>query len=343
MFVMRPIRASDTDAFVTLAFEAGLGLISIPKNPTLLAELIHRSEKSFAKNVDKPVNETYLFALENIQDNTLGGVCGIHSKTGVTSPSTFFRKDKLSQHNTHLGLQSEIPFLKLVHYVNGPSEICSLYLGHNFRHSGLGRLLSLSRLLFIASRPERFDTMLFADMRGVVEGNTHCPFWNGIGRHFLNMDYASLMQEKNTKDFSVVEMLPDSPIFLPLLPLEVQQSIGKVHQNTAPALNMLMQEGFCISEDVSIYDGGPKIVAETKEVSTIKHSAVKKVATVLATQQDDASYLISNEHLNFRCCFGKITFNNNDEIIISTNVAGALQVDAGDKVRIIQHHARTQP
>ena len=94
MYVIRPIKTSDADAFVQLAFEAGLGLVSIPKNPELLHDLIVASEKSFAKRVETPGDESYLFVLENILDNTLGGVCGIHATTGHSQPIVFFHIEK---------------------------------------------------------------------------------------------------------------------------------------------------------------------------------------------------------------------------------------------------------
>lgn len=339
MFVLRPIKASDTDAFVQLAFEAGLGLLSLPKNPELLAELVHDSENAFAKKVKTPGPESYLFVLENILDNAIGGVCGIHAKTGVNSPSVFFHIERTTKFNPILGQQNEMQSLKVVQYRNGPSEICSLFLGHHFRHSGLGRLLSLSRLLFIATCLERFDTMIFADMRGVVENNTHCPFWNGVGKYFLNMDYVSLMQIKNVKNFTIIDMLPESPIYIPLLPQDVQQAIGKVHENTKPALNMLMQQGFCITDDVSVFDGGPRIEAETKDLYAVKNSIVTTVAAVTSTLSDDSSYLICNNKIDFRCCYGQIILGTNHEATISTNVAAALHVDKGDTIRFIQHHA----
>ena len=192
----------------------------------------------------------------------------------------------------------------------------------------------------MAAFPQRFHHIVFADMRGVVEDNIDCPFWNGIGRLFLNMNYSALMQMKNTKHFSIIDQLPEGPIYISLLPQEVQKTIGKVHNNTKPALNMLMQEGFCITDDVSIYDGGPKIEVEMKNIYTVKNSAKTLVSAVNAAQQDDHSFLISNDKLNYRCCFGKITFTDTKEAIISTNVAAALHVDAGDHIRYIHHTER---
>lgn len=340
MYVIRPIKASDADAFVQLAFEAGLGLVSIPKNPELLHDLIVASEKSFAKRVETPGDESYLFVLENILDNTLGGVCGIHATTGHSQPIVFFHIEKSKKYNPLLEEEYEMSWLKVVQYRDAPTEICSLFLSRAFRHSGLGRLLSLCRFLFMAAFPQRFHHIVFADMRGVVEDNIDCPFWNGIGRLFLNMNYSALMQMKNTKHFSIIDQLPDGPIYIPLLPQEVQKTIGKVHNNTKPALNMLMQEGFSITDDVSIYDGGPKIEVEMKNIYTVKNSAKTLVSAVNAAQQDDHSFLISNDKLNYRCCFGKITFTDTKEAIISTNVAAALHVDAGDHIRYIHHTER---
>lgn len=342
MFVIRPIAESDLDTFIQLAFEAGLGIMSMPKNPSTLHELIKRSVSSFAKTIEKPHDEFYLFVLENLQDHTLGGVCGIRAKTGISSPLVFFRIEHIAHYNPVLEQNVETPFLKLVHYQEAPTEICSLFLAHASRHSGLGRLLSLSRLLFIAEFSKRFDRMVFADMRGIVENNHDCPFWDGICKHFVNLDYASFMQVKQTHDIQIHEMLPDTPIFISLLPQEVQQSIGKVHTNTKPALNMLMQEGFTISDDVSIYDGGPKIEVETQEIHTVKESVTAIIQSITSNIEDTSEFLIANRNMHFRCCYGNVLFDEEKKVSISVRTAAALKVDIGDQIRFISH-ARLHP
>lgn len=337
MYFIRPIAKSDHKAFVDLAFEAGLGIVSLPKNPKKLLEMIEHSEESFAKTIKTPGDELYLFVLQNYTDRSLGGVCGIRAKTGITSPLLFFRIDKQSYNNPLLEQAVDVSTLKLVHYQDAPTEICSLFLAHASRHSGLGRLLSLSRFLFIADFLERFDQMVFADMRGVIENNRDCPFWDGIGRHFTNMDFASFMQAKQTKEISTEALFPKTAIFIPLLPQAVQQTIDNVHLNTKPALNMLMQEGFTLSDDISVYDGGPKIEAETKEILTIKQSLVANIKSINAPEEESTDYLLSNGQIQFRCCYGNIQIDEETQASISASTAAALNLKEGDKIRYIPH------
>ncbi len=337
MFVIRPIAASDHEAFVKLAFEAGLGITSLPKNPPALHNMIEHSERSFAKTLNKPGEELYLFVLENLQDNTLAGVCGIHAKTGISKPIIFYRIAQTSLYNPIQKQPIEVPALKLVHYQDAPTEICSLFLSRAARHSGLGRLLSLSRFLFIASFLDRFDKMVFADMRGVVEHNHDCLFWEGIAQHFVNMDYASFLEVKHAQDISIHEALPQTPIYIPLLPYAVQNTIGKVHENTKPALNMLMQEGFTISDDISIYDGGPKIEAETREIHTVKASQVATVKSITAPTEDSVAFLIANTSIHYRCCYGTLLLDEEQKASLTPQTAAALHVNPGDQIRFISH------
>lgn len=337
MFVIRPIATSDQEAFVELVFEAGLGIISLPKNPAKLHQMIKHSERSFAKTIKMPGDELYLFVLENLRENKIVGVCGIRAKTGVSKPIVFYRIDKTSHYNPILRQPIDVSSLKLIHYQDAPTEICSLFLSHATRHSGFGRLLSLSRFLFIASFLERFDKMIFGDMRGVVEHNHDCVFWEGIAQHFVNMDYGAFLQLKHTHDISLHEVLPQTPIYIPLLPYAVQNTIGKVHENTRPALNMLMQEGFTISDDVSIYDGGPKIEAETREIHSIKESKTATVKSTTANQKDSSDFLIANTSLHYRCCYGSVALDVEGKASLSPLIAKALCVNPGDQIRFIPH------
>src|SRR6185503_16458836 len=76
---------------------------------------------------------------------------------------------------THPSAIKEVSTLQLLSESKDASELCSLYLHPASRHSGQGRLLSLSRLLFIASHPERFKSTLMAELRGVIDRREVSP------------------------------------------------------------------------------------------------------------------------------------------------------------------------
>ena len=65
MQVLRPITANDFDALKQIAIESGHGFTSLPVDDEQLKDKISRAEKSFAKNINKPIDESYLFVLED--------------------------------------------------------------------------------------------------------------------------------------------------------------------------------------------------------------------------------------------------------------------------------------
>ena len=66
----------------------------------------------------------------------------------------YYYEIKNSIHNSEdLGVHKEIPVLHSRVEHDGPSEIGSLFLSPDYWGGGIGRLLSMSRFLFIASFP----------------------------------------------------------------------------------------------------------------------------------------------------------------------------------------------
>ncbi len=65
MQVLRPITANDFAALKQIAVESGHGFTSLPVDDNLLQEKIERAERSFAKDINKPQDETYLFTTQN--------------------------------------------------------------------------------------------------------------------------------------------------------------------------------------------------------------------------------------------------------------------------------------
>lgn len=335
MYIIRPIAQKDAETFVDIAFQAGIGMTSMPKNRDILLQRVAESEAAFAKQVKEPDNESYLFVLEDVKTGKLGGTCGIVAKTGINAPLFFYHLESLANKTSIIPNPSPIPIMRVVHYYDFPTEICSLYLLSDFRHSGLGKLLSLSRFLFIAAFTERFDKMVFAEMRGFVNSDNTSPFWEGIGRHFLDMEYESIMHLRDEENLDIESFMPRYPIYIHLLSQEVRESIGRIHNNTQPALSMLAQEGFRLSGEIDVFDGGPKIEAETKEIRTIKHSNVAKVDEITNQEIEGPRYILSNDNLNFRACYSSLKRNGTKGVTLPAETAKALQLKKGSMVRFI--------
>ena len=76
-----------------------------------------------------------------------------------------------------------------------------------------------------------------------MDDHGRSPFWDALGKHFFdvdfpNADYLSLVNKK-----FIADLMPKHPIYIPLLPKDAQDVIGKVHEQTEPALKLLEAEG----------------------------------------------------------------------------------------------------
>lgn len=335
MFVIKPMSHESVRSIEKLMSDDLLGITSLPRNKHFLHQKLNNSISSFAKNLTAPQDEQYYFVLENIQSGEIGGLCGIESKTGVSSPIYSYNIEKILSPETDLPVPRKQLLLHFLEQHNGPSEIGSLYILPSFRKEGLGRLLSLTRFLFMACFLERFDVKTVAEMRGYTDEKGQCPFWNGLGRHFLNIEFLELMNILDDIKDTIPLIVPRYPIYVSLLSEEAQGAIGRVHLNTQPALNLLLQEDFTLTSEVDLFDGGPKIEAITSQIRTVKQSRVATIKDFTHSPIASDSYIICNARLNFCACYSPIQVVDDEHVIIPAEVGLALGVNEGDKIRYV--------
>lgn len=330
MYRIRPIRDSDYSALRELAFQAQLGMTNLPKNPEALQELQKKGISSFQANIKAPGDHYYLFVLEESEKQQILGVSAIYAQTGITIPLNYFQ----IKHASPLRLFPEVPdtmnILERVQYRNAPTEICSLFLTHDARKLGLGKLLSFSRFLFMSAFPERFCDTVFADMRGVIDRNGHCPFWEAVGRHFLNIDFKELMARRDRGQNDIPSLMPIYPLYIDLLPKDAVSVIGETHPNTRPAVAMLLQQGFVKTSDVDLFDAGPRLIAKREEIQAIKKSVFSTVTKIVEMLPGEQVVILSNNKLDFRALIGKIAFEIEKGCVIERSTAQALEISIGD-------------
>jgi arginine N-succinyltransferase len=345
-YVLRPVREEDIEDVTRLAMEATSGITSLPKNPHLLQRKILKSLEHFQLDVHYPVQEFYLFVLEETATRRCIGVSGIYSKTGVTDAEPLFWY-KIEELPTNRALPEMLDFFEIlrpVQEVNGPTEICALFLDAGHRKEGLGKLLSFGRFMFIADHLPRFEETIFANMRGMILPNDVSPFWDAIGRRFCDISFLTLMNMLHHNRSFITSLIPPFPIFISLLPTDVQQLIGMTHPATAPALNLLLREGFAFTKKIDPFDGGPVVAVPTLEIKTVKESQVALVASIAdASEFEGGAYLISNRRPNFRCCIGTLKMNDSGEASLPRAIAEALDVHEGDSVRVFPLKRGSEP
>lgn len=334
MFIVRAIQKNDFNGFVKLAFKAKIGITSLPKNVSRLSTLLDSSVKSFEKKTSSPGREIYLFVLEDTKTKTVCGICGIYAVTGDDHPLNYFKIHSLPLVKKFPETPDTIDVLEPLTYSSGPTEICSLFLDPDFRKEGLGKLLSFSRFLFMANFPERFTKTVYALMRSYIDEDDENPFWNHVGRKFLDVSFKTLIQRKDEGQDIFPPLLAKFSLLVPMLHSDARKAIGNVYQNTLPALHMLKEQGFASTGEIDAIDGGPKIEAVREQIKAIKES---QLATIVGVKDvtSTRTYLISNCHSDFRCCLGSLR-NNNEGLILCTEAAQLLNVKLGDSIRFTE-------
>ena len=337
MVVIRPITLEDLPAIEALTDFTGFGLTTLPKDEKLLHRRIRDSQRGFAKLTDRdpPGGETYLFVMQDLESGKVIGTCGVVSKVGGFEPFYAYRVETSVVESKQLNVRKEIHTLHLVEQHDGPCEVGSLFLSPDHRKDNNGRLLSLSRFLFMAEHIEYFDPIVIAEMRGVVDDHGHSPFWDAVGHHFFDIDFpkADYLSMVNKK--FIADLMPKHPLYIPLLPKEAQQVIGQVHPETAPALKMLEDESFKRCDMVDIFEAGPVVRCRLQEIRSIRQSSRGIVEAITTTLPPSELTICASTQQDFRACKATVEVLPTGGLRISTDVAAALQVKPGDTIRFV--------
>lgn len=332
--LIRPVEQRDLDQLHELAQRTKYGLTTLPKDRSIFEKRVRQSLRAFEDVHDAdPQGQLYLFVMEDTSLSKVVGTCGIVSKVGGFKPFYAFRLETELQISKTLNTQHEHDVLHLLKNHDGPTEIGSLFLHPDYRGGGNGRLLSLSRFLFIAQHPQLFESEVIAEMRGVVDEAGQSPFWEALGVHFFGIDFphADMLSLIN-KDF-IEELIPRHPVYVDLLPQEAQESIAQVHRDTVPARRLLESEGFEYQDQVDIFEAGPVLHCKRDEIRVVKTSAVMPIAAIKDSLTEDATAtLVSTNVGSFRASRG-MAIRKDEGLVVERCLADELKIVVGDQVR----------
>lgn len=334
MLVVRPARMDDLDQLYQLIQRSEEGLTSLKITREQLQDRLETSTFAFGRTSRKLSGLPYVFVMEDTDTLQVIGTSSIYSKVGGYEPFYAYRIEKSIHQSIELDVHHEIDVLHLHREHNGPTEIGSLFLAPEYWGKGSGKLLSLSRFLYMAEFPERFDVQTIAEMRGVIDQQGRSPLWDALGSHFFKIEFPrAVMQMSISKSF-IAELMPEHPIYLPLLPESAQQVVGQVHRNTRPALSMLNKQGFRHHGLVDIFDGGPVVHAETRRIATVSLSRTFPVGSISEFELTARPpHMIAATGDRFSVAVSAIDLQD-DQVTVTPQVASALQLMVGDRVRI---------
>jgi arginine N-succinyltransferase len=336
MMVIRPVEMDDLDNIVALAGKTGTGLTTLPNSRVHLATKIENSLKAFARPQGEPLDECYLFVLEDTKTGSVVGTSGIVAAVGTTRPFYTYKINTEVHYSISMDMYRKHQFLTLTNDFTGSSEICTLFLSPDFRGGGNGILLSRSRFLFMAQFPKRFGLRVVAEMRGESDESGHSPFWECVGRHYFGVDFQVADKENGEGNSQfIAELMPHHPIYVPMLSEAAQRVLGKVHPQTMPAIKMLKAEGFRQTGYIDIFDAGPTIESPVSEVRTVKESFLVPAKIGELSKTGLVNAMLSNTRLNsFRACNAKLSPPEDNSITISPEMAAALLIETGDSIRV---------
>ena len=341
MIIIRPIKMTDYDDLYRIAIESGHGFTSLPVNEDILKKRIAHSEESFKIQVSQAGNQGYLFVMEDTKTNQVVGTTGIEASVGLDNAFYHYHLGKVVHSSRELNIHNTVETLSLCNDYSGATEICTLFLQESHRKNNNGKFLSRCRFLFIAEHTERFSDCIIAEMRGVSDENGKSPFYDWLEEHFLSIEFtkADYLTGIGNKGF-IAELMPKYPIYVNLLSKEAQQVINKVHSNTVPALRLLEAEGFSRRGYVDIFDAGPTVEAERNQIRAVRES--KKYQVLVddnCGEESNLKHIICNTKVeDFRAAQVKLTLREiANQVVITSDVAKALQVEKGDWVRLLSN------
>jgi arginine N-succinyltransferase len=267
--LLRPARPEDLPALQRLAAGAAPGIGSL--HAQSLPALVERSQQGFATDDDEVSGEeSYLFVLEDEAQQRLVGCSGITARAGYGSRFYSYRNEFVVASSAGLGLTQRTHTLHLCHDLTGTTLLTSFFIEPG-QPEAAAQLLSRARLLFIRQQAARFSDRIVAEFPGLTQADGASPFWDAVGRRFFGMAYpqAEALAGGRSKAF-IAELMPQSPIYVPLLPEGAQRAIGQLHPDGELPFAILLAEGFDADSYIDIFDGGPTAEGRLQALASVR-------------------------------------------------------------------------
>ena len=336
MLVLRPVEPNDLPQLQQLARDSLVGVTSLPDDSEHLGEKIAASCASFDSDATAQGPENYFFVLEDIDSHRLVGCSEILATAGFNEPFYSLRNRHFTSASRELNIEHGVPALSLCHDLSGHTLLRGFHIDATLVRTPFSELLSRARLLFIAAHAPRFAEAVITEIVGYSDEQGHSPFWDALGKHFFDLPYveAERLCGLQSRTF-LAELMPQYPIYVPMLPQAAQDCIGRIHPDGQEAFDILEREGFETNSYIDLFDAGPTLYARTANIRSIAQS---QTATVQEEQLIDARgrYLVSNDALHgFRAVVAELDFQPGQPLALDPALCAALNVRAGGTIRLI--------
>jgi arginine N-succinyltransferase len=336
MLLARPVLISDHKELLALAHEAGIGMTSLPEDAGVLEAKIRWAVASFAGSPETRGDESFLFVLEDTSARKLVGTVGIVAHVGLKRPFYSYKLSTIVQASSEVGVYSMQRVLHMVNDYTGASEIGSLFLLPAYRRDGIGSFMSRCRYLLMAEFPDLFSDIVISEIRGVQDENGGSPFYRNLAEHFFKMDFkrADFINATRGGQF-ISDLMPKYPIYVNLLDARAQEVIGVPLEASRPALRLLENEGFRYQGYIDVFDAGPTVQAERKQIRTIRKSRRARIGAIKEIG-NPKKFMIATTGLPDFCIGLSFAEENNNNVSIDPETAETMRLQVGDAVRFLE-------
>jgi arginine N-succinyltransferase len=336
MLVLRPVELTDLPQLQQLARESLIGVTSLPDDTECLREKILDSCASFEKDVEGHGPENYFFVLEDLTRERLVGCSEILATAGFSEPFYSLRNRHFTSASRELNIEHGVPALSLCHDLSGHTLLRGFHIDAALVRTRFSELLSRARLLFIAAHSRRFSEAVITEIVGFSSDEGHSPFWDAVGKHFFDLPYAEAERLCGLESRTfLAELMPQYPIYVPMLPQAARDCIGRIHPDGQEAFDILEREGFETNSYIDLFDGGPTLYARAPGIRSIAQS---QTGTAKPGSPIDAlgSYLVSNDSLkDYRAIVADLDYQAGQPVKLSAEMCAALNVTEGSPIRLI--------
>ena len=335
MLLIRPCQMSDLDDLMVLSRAVGRGMTSMPADEAAWLSKIEATTRSFSAQGAEDAMGTYFMVLEDPASGRVVGTTAIYTGIGLDRPFYSYKVSTLVSSSSDLAVTRQARVLSMVNDYTGATEVGSLFVLPEYRKPGVGQFLSRARFLTMADFPERFGETVMAELRGWQDENGNSPLWQHLGSQFFGIEFQDAVNTEALKGTQFIsDLMPKYPIYVDLLPPEAREVIGRCHVEGIGAMKLLEWEGFRFERVVDIFDGGPQVSTQRKNIRTICESHV--VTFELGMPGDRAKdALVSTDSLeNFRTAWAKIDTRSDSIAVMDQAVFDALKIKPGHQGRI---------
>lgn len=329
-FIVRPVKYEDLSQLTDLAKQ--FNLLNLPGERKILQQKIDVSVQSFHGKLSKK-DSAYLFVIEDTEEKLVVGSSTVMAKHGTPDvPHNFFRLLKKNHYSEDLGIGFIHQVLRFQQDEDGPSEIGGLLVDKIYRRrpEKLGKQISLSRFLYVALYPERFENRILCELTPPLTDEGRSEFWEALGRRFTGLPYqeADLLSQTH-KEF-IGALFPQEDIYLCLLDSKARAVLGRVGEQTKPAQHLLESIGFEYIDEVDPFDGGPHFGADVQDIAVVQQGKRYKVAEFSDSTFKERGLLAATSD---EFVAGLVSYDiRGNEVAISHKMKQVLQLENGQEV-----------